>query len=58
MDKAVLIVKQVEQEGPGMLGTFFEDAGWRLVTVELGRRESLPDQAWIASRPSSCSAAP
>src|SRR5512137_1534563 len=44
MDKAVLIVKQVEQEGPGMLGTFFEDAGWRLVTVELGRGESLPDQ--------------
>ena len=44
MDKAVLIVKQVEQEGPGMLGTFFEDAGWRLATVELGLRESLPDR--------------
>jgi GMP synthase-like glutamine amidotransferase len=43
MDKAVLIVKHVEQEGPGMLGSFFEDAGWQLVTVELGRGESLPD---------------
>ncbi len=44
MDKAVLIIKHVEQEGPGMLGTFFEDAGWRLVTAELGLRESLPDR--------------
>ncbi|HME42413.1 MAG TPA: type 1 glutamine amidotransferase [Syntrophorhabdales bacterium] len=44
MDKAVLIVKHVEQEGPGMLGKIFEDAGWRLVTVELGRREALPDR--------------
>ena len=43
MDKAVLIIKHVEQEGPGMLGRFFEDAGWQLVTVELGRGESLPD---------------
>ncbi len=44
MDKAVLVVKQVEQEGPGMLGTVFEDAGWQLVTVELGRGEHLPDR--------------
>ncbi len=43
-NKAVLIVKHVEQEGPGMLGKFFEDAGWQLVTVELGRGESLPDR--------------
>jgi GMP synthase (glutamine-hydrolysing) len=44
MDNTLLVVKHVEQEGPGMLGTFFEDAGWQLVTVELGRRESLPDR--------------
>jgi GMP synthase (glutamine-hydrolysing) len=43
MDKAVLIVKHVEQEGPGMLGKSFEDEGWELVTVELGRGEPLPD---------------
>ncbi len=44
MDKAVLIIKHVEQEGPGMLGRSFEEAGWRLATVELGRGESLPDR--------------
>ena len=44
MDKAVLIIKHVEQEGPGMLGRSFEEAGWQLVTVELGKGESLPDR--------------
>ena len=44
MDKAVLIVKHVEQEGPGMLAKPFEDGGWDLVTVELARGESLPDR--------------
>jgi GMP synthase (glutamine-hydrolysing) len=44
MDKAVLIVKHVEQEGPGLLGKFFEDAGWQLATVELSRGERLPDR--------------
>ena len=44
MDKAVLIVKHVEQEGPGMLGKFLEDAGWRLVIVELGCGEALPNR--------------
>jgi GMP synthase (glutamine-hydrolysing) len=43
MDKAVLIVKHVKQEGSGMLGRSFEEAGWQLVTVELGHGESLPD---------------
>jgi GMP synthase (glutamine-hydrolysing) len=44
MDKAVLILKHVEQEGPGMLGKSFEDAGWQLVTVELGQGERLPER--------------
>ncbi|HVN23330.1 MAG TPA: type 1 glutamine amidotransferase [Syntrophorhabdales bacterium] len=44
MDKSVLIVKHVEQEGPGLLGKSFEEAGWRLVPVELGRGESLPER--------------
>jgi GMP synthase (glutamine-hydrolysing) len=42
--KAVLIVKHVEQEGPGMLGNSFQDAGWKLVPVELGLGERLPDR--------------
>ena len=44
MDKAILIVKHVEQEGPGMLGKIMDNAGWQLVTVELGRKEPLPER--------------
>ncbi len=44
MDKAVLIIKHVEQEGPGTVGKFLEEAGWQLVTVELARGEPLPDR--------------
>lgn len=43
MEKKILIIKHVEQEGPGMLGTFFEDAGWPIETLELGRGETLPE---------------
>ncbi len=44
MDKAILVVKHVEQEGPGVLAKSFENAGWELVTVELGRGDALPDK--------------
>jgi GMP synthase (glutamine-hydrolysing) len=43
MEKEILIIKHVEQEGPGMLGMFLEDAGWSMKSVELGRGEPLPE---------------
>ena len=43
MEKTLLVVKHVGQEGPGMLVKPFEDAGWSVLTVELGRGEPLPD---------------
>ncbi len=43
MDKKILIVKHKSDEGPGLLGRFFSDAGWELCTVELDRGEKLPD---------------
>jgi GMP synthase (glutamine-hydrolysing) len=43
MEKNLLVVKHVEQEGPGMLAKSFEDAGWSLVTVELGKGNALPE---------------
>ena len=43
MEKNLLVVKHVEQEGPGMLAKSFEDAGWSLVTVELGKGDALPE---------------
>jgi GMP synthase-like glutamine amidotransferase len=43
MDKTILIVKHIEQEGPGLIGQFFRDDGWELRTIELGNGEKLPD---------------
>lgn len=43
MEKSVLVIKHVEQEGPGMLGTFLQDTGWGMQTVELWRSEQLPE---------------
>jgi GMP synthase (glutamine-hydrolysing) len=43
VEKSILVIKHVEQEGPGMLGTFLEDAGWPMETLELGRGEALPE---------------
>ena len=43
MDKKILIVKHVEQEGPGQIGMFFGNEGWKLETVELGLGKRLPD---------------
>jgi GMP synthase (glutamine-hydrolysing) len=43
MNGTILIIKHVEQEGPGLIESFFARDGWRLDTVELGRDEKLPD---------------
>jgi GMP synthase-like glutamine amidotransferase len=43
MNGTILIVKHVEQEGPGLIESFFAGNGWRLDTIELGRDERLPD---------------
>jgi len=43
MDGKILVVKHVQQEGPGRIGTFFKDEGWGMDTVELGLGERLPD---------------
>jgi GMP synthase (glutamine-hydrolysing) len=43
VEKSILVIKHVEQEGPGMLGTFLEDAGWPIETLELWRGEALPE---------------
>jgi len=43
MDRKILIVKHVEQEGPGRIGTFFKNEGWEMDVVELGLGEKLPD---------------
>jgi GMP synthase-like glutamine amidotransferase len=40
--KTLLVVKHVEQEGPGMLVEPFRDAGWSIFTVELGLGHTLP----------------
>ena len=42
MEKHILIIKQVEQEGPGLIETFFAANGWGLRTVELSHGEKLP----------------
>jgi GMP synthase (glutamine-hydrolysing) len=43
MDKTILIVKHIAQEGPGLIGRYFIDDGWELRTIELGNGEKLPD---------------
>jgi GMP synthase (glutamine-hydrolysing) len=42
MEGTVLVIKHVEQEGPGRLGDMFSSDGWDVKIVELGRGESLP----------------
>jgi GMP synthase (glutamine-hydrolysing) len=42
MEKYILIIKQVEQEGPGLIEKIFVENGWGLRTVELSRNEKLP----------------
>jgi GMP synthase (glutamine-hydrolysing) len=42
MEKNILIIKQVEQEGPGLIEKIFATNGWSLKTVELSYNEKLP----------------
>jgi GMP synthase (glutamine-hydrolysing) len=42
MEKHILIIKQVEQEGPGLIEEIFFAHGWGLKVVELSRGEKLP----------------
>jgi len=42
MEKHILIIKQVEQEGPGLIETIFAANGWVLKTVELSHGGKLP----------------
>lgn len=43
MEKSILVIKHVEQEGPDMLGTFLEAAAWPMETIELGKGEASPE---------------
>ncbi len=43
MDRRILIIKHVEQEGAGLIGTFFGNDGWDLEIVELGSGGRLPE---------------
>jgi GMP synthase (glutamine-hydrolysing) len=42
MEKNILVIKQVEQEGPGLIENIFSVNGWDLRTVELSQGEKLP----------------
>jgi GMP synthase (glutamine-hydrolysing) len=42
MEKHILIIKQVEQEGPGLIETILASNGWDLRIVELSHGEKLP----------------
>lgn len=42
MEKHILIIKQVEQEGPGLIENIFAANGWALRIVELSHNEKLP----------------
>jgi len=42
MEKQILIIKQVEQEGPGLIETIFAAHGWGIKVVELSLGEKLP----------------
>ena len=42
MDRRILIIKHVKQEGPGLLGPFFRDAGWMLDILETRVRREAP----------------
>jgi len=38
----ILFIKHIEIEGPGTLGEFFRESGWKTKIVELDRSEALP----------------
>lgn len=38
----ILIIKHIEIEGPGTLGEFFKETGWKTKVVELGKGDTFP----------------
>jgi len=42
MEGRILIIKHIENEGPGFIEDIFEDNGWKLDTIELEKGEKLP----------------
>jgi GMP synthase (glutamine-hydrolysing) len=42
MENKILIIKHVEQEGPGLIADALGSSGWKLETVELEKGEALP----------------
>jgi GMP synthase (glutamine-hydrolysing) len=42
MERNILIIKQVEQEGPGLIEELFAAHSWGIKTIELSRNEKLP----------------
>jgi len=43
MEGKIAVIKHVENEGPGIMGTFFKNDGWELSTTELSNGETLPN---------------
>ncbi len=43
MDRKILVIKHVPQEGPGLIGEFFRKDGWELPVAELGRGGRVPE---------------
>jgi len=39
----IYVIKHAEDEGPGLLGAYFQDLGWELKAVELHRGDQLPE---------------
>ena len=43
MSGEIYVIKHAEDEGPGLLGAYFQDLGWELKAVELHRGDQLPE---------------
>ncbi|HBE44168.1 MAG TPA: GMP synthase [Deltaproteobacteria bacterium] len=43
MERTIVIIKHVENEGPGFIGEFFKTERWGIKTIELWKHEPLPD---------------
>jgi GMP synthase (glutamine-hydrolysing) len=43
MEGNIVVIKHVENEGPGLIETFFRADGWDLKTIELAKGDKLPE---------------
>jgi GMP synthase (glutamine-hydrolysing) len=43
MNEKIVVVKHVENEGPGLIENLFKRNGWEIETVELAKGEALPE---------------